>query len=145
MRAVSLIRGCRSVAIAAAVAGFAVTAGAQDLRPDIAREMRAQLRASFAYDASPEAKPAAPARAYGVILLKPYVVRSRYESEGLDASIAHQEGVEDRFTLGKGGTISTLDLGRVRAAVGVWYDADNVDKKFPGGSVPGLNVLKFAW
>jgi hypothetical protein len=144
MRAVSLIRWCRPGLVAAAICCFVAVGRARETTPDIDQEMKASLRKAFIYQAG-QAE-AAPVKVQpGVILLPRMVVRNRFEAEGLDDAIAHQESIDDRFTLGKGGTLYSGVNGRVAVAVGAWYDADNADKKFPGGAVPGLNVLKFAW
>ncbi len=144
MRAVSLIRWCRPGFVAAAICGFAVVGHARETTTDLDQEMKASLQKVFYY--RPDATDAAPVKVQpGVILLPRMVVRNRFEAEGLDDAIAHQESIDDRFTLGKGGTLYSGVNGRVAAAVGVWYNPDNDDKKFPGGAVPGLNVLKFAW
>ena len=141
MRAVSLIRWCRPGLVAAAIA---VASHARETTTDIVPEMKASLRKIFYFRA--DAVDAAPLKVRpGVILLPRMVVRNRFEAEGLDDAIAHQESIDDRFTLGKGGTLYSGVNGRVAAAVGVWYNEDRDDKKYPGGAIPGLNVLKFSW
>jgi hypothetical protein len=145
MRAVSLIRWCRPGFIAVAVCGFAGAGRAQEATPDIAREMKKALRDNFAYQATVSADPAPMKIDPGVILLPRVVVRNRWEAEGLDEAIAHQESLNDRFTLNKGGTLKAVDLGRGHAAVGVWYDDDHKNRGPTHGAVPGLNLLKFAW
>jgi hypothetical protein len=133
MRGVSSIRVFHWAAIATAGAALVVLASAQDLKPDVHYEMIKAFRASFAYASAPAAKPAAPVRDPGVIMLQPMVVRNRYEAEGLDLSIANQEAIDDRFTLYKGGAIYRKDEGRVRIDLGTW------------GSASGLNLLKVSW
>jgi hypothetical protein len=133
MHAVSLIRVFRRVALVAAAAGLAVAASGQELKPDVRYEMIKAFRESFVYASAPAANPAAPTRDPSVILLRPVVVRNRFEADGLDQSIARQDLIDDRFTLYKGGAIYRKDEGRVRIDLGTW------------GSASGLNLLKVSW
>jgi len=132
MRTVSLIRAGRAALLAAAGLNLVALAGAQEARPDVSDEMKQELRQAFAY--APAAGAPAPAKAYDVILMRPVVVRSRFEAEGLDAAIAHQEAINDRFTLYKGGVIA--------GPIGVWYQDDPTPA---GRPIRGLNFFKVSW
>jgi hypothetical protein len=137
MRAVSLIRWCRPGLIAVAVCGLAVASRAENVGSDIVPEMQASLRKAFAYQASAAADPAPVKAEPGVILLPRMVVRNRFEAEGLDAAIARQNAIDDRFTLYKGGVIA--------GPVGVWYQDDDKDPAIPGRPIRGLNFFKLSW
>jgi hypothetical protein len=133
MSTVSLIRWCRRGFFAVAASFLVAHASAQDLKPDVSIEMKKAFRQSFVYATSPLAKTPAPTKDYDVILMQPVIVRNRFEAEGLDQAIAHQEAVDDRFTLYKGGALLRKDVGRVRIDAGTW------------GSASGLNLLKLSW
>ena len=144
MRAVFPIRRCRPGLIAAAACWLVAAVHAQEAGPAIDQEMKASLRAAFVFQ--PAAAEPAPLKANPALILLPrMIVRSRWEAEGLDGAIARQNAVDDRFTLNKGGTADSKLFGRLRGAVGVWYDTDSADRGIPGGSVPGLNVLRASW
>jgi hypothetical protein len=145
MRAVSPIRRCRPGVIAAAACWLVAIGHAQEAGPAIDQEMKASLRGSFSYQGTAKAEPAPLKMDPALILLPRVIVRSRWEAEGLDGAIAHQESLDDKFTLYKGGTLSSNTNGRLRNAVGVWYDDDHPDRNIPNGAVPGLNLLKFSW
>ncbi len=136
MRAVSLIRWCRPGFIAVAVCGLAVAAHAQNVGPNIDQEMKASLRRAYVYQAAADASAAVKVEP-GVILLPRMVVRNRFEAEGLDAAIARQNAIDDRFTLYKGGVIA--------GPVGVWFQDDDKDPTIPGRPIRGLNLIKISW
>jgi hypothetical protein len=144
MRAVSLIRWCRPGVVATAVCCLAVAGRAQEAKPDVDQEMKASLQRTFTY--KPESADAAPPKvAPDMIVMRRIVVLSRWESEGLDAAIARQEAIDDRFTLYKGGAIFSRSVGRVRVEVGTWYNDDHEDENLPGSAIRGLNLLKLSW
>jgi hypothetical protein len=117
--------------LAVAACCLAGLSHAQEAGPAIDQEMKASLRESFAYQPATADNPAPVKVAPDVILMQRVVVRSRWEAEGLDAAITHQEAIDDKFTLYKGGTIV--------GPLGTWYD--------PGGDGirPHINFLKIAW
>jgi hypothetical protein len=137
MRAVSPIRRCHPGVIAAAACWLVAVGDAQEIKADVRYEMTKAFQRSFVYNPDSPTQTKPPARDPAIILLPKVVVRNRFEAEGLDAAIAHQEAIDDRFTLYKGGTIA--------GPLGVWYQDDPKESTIPGRPIRGLDFLKVSW